>query len=64
MPTYETLPRFTADLDRVLTSGQVSAGLTPQAAQAVVATLTVRPVVAARGKRRGLGPGFKGVASR
>ncbi|WP_432159040.1 hypothetical protein [Streptomyces sp. bgisy153] len=48
---------------RVLTSGQVSAGLTPQTAQAVVAALTARPVVAARGKRRGLGPGFKGVAS-
>ncbi|MEU9197746.1 hypothetical protein [Streptomyces hundungensis] len=49
---------------RVLASGQVSAGLTPQAAQAVVAALTARPVSAARGKRRGLGPGFKGVASR
>ncbi|GGZ18279.1 hypothetical protein [Streptomyces nitrosporeus] len=49
---------------RVLTAGQVSAGLTPQTAQAVVAALTARPVVAAHGKRRGLGPGLKGVASR
>ncbi|WP_128977349.1 hypothetical protein [Streptomyces roseicoloratus] len=49
---------------RVLASGQVSAGLTLQAAQAVVTALTAQPVVAARGKRRGLGPGFKGVASR
>ncbi|OII61423.1 hypothetical protein BJP40_05460 [Streptomyces sp. CC53] len=49
---------------RVLTSGQVSAGLTPQTAQAVVAALTARPGAASRGKRRGLGPGFKGVASR
>ncbi|MFB7258070.1 hypothetical protein [Streptomyces nojiriensis] len=49
---------------RVLASGQVSAGLTPQAAQAVVAALSARPGVASRGKRRGLGPGFKGVAPR
>ncbi|MEU6621940.1 hypothetical protein ABZ926_14365 [Streptomyces litmocidini] len=48
---------------RALTSGQVSAGLTPQAAQAVVAALTARPGAASRGKRRGLGLGFKGVAS-
>ncbi|MFF9815255.1 hypothetical protein [Streptomyces sp. NPDC014006] len=47
---------------RVLTSGQVSAGLTPQTAQAVVTALTSRPDAAARGQRRGLGPGFKGVA--
>ncbi|MGW6247955.1 hypothetical protein [Streptomyces roseolus] len=49
---------------RVLASGQVSAGLTPQAAQAVVASLTVRPGAASRSRRRGLGPGFKGVTSR
>ncbi|WPO76300.1 hypothetical protein [Streptomyces sp. KN37] len=49
---------------RVLTTGQVSAGLTPQAAQAVVAALTVRPGAASRGKRRGLGSGFKGIAAR
>uniref|UniRef100_UPI003F4923A7 hypothetical protein n=1 Tax=Streptomyces achromogenes TaxID=67255 RepID=UPI003F4923A7 len=49
---------------RVLTSGQVSAGLTPQAAQAVVAALTVRSGTAARGKRRGLGSGFKGIVAR
>ncbi|MGA5558935.1 hypothetical protein [Streptomyces lavendulocolor] len=49
---------------RVLASGQVSAGLTPQTAQAVVAALTSRPVAASRGKRRGLGSGFKGIAAR
>ncbi|MGW1596958.1 hypothetical protein [Streptomyces sp. NPDC002343] len=49
---------------RVLASGQVSAGLTPQAAQAVVAALTARPSATSRGRRRGLGPGFKGVTSR
>ncbi|GGU11966.1 hypothetical protein [Streptomyces lateritius] len=49
---------------RVLTSGQVSACLTPQAAQAVVASLTARPGAASRGKRRGLGSGFKGIAVR
>ncbi|KUH36131.1 hypothetical protein [Streptomyces kanasensis] len=37
--------------------------LTPQAAQAVVATLTARPGAAPRGKRRGLGSGFKGTAA-
>lgn len=42
---------------RVLTSGQVSAGLIPQTAQAVVAALTARPGAASRSKRRGLGPG-------
>ncbi|MEU8622700.1 hypothetical protein [Streptomyces sp. NPDC048623] len=46
---------------RVLTSGQVSAGLTPQAAQAVVAALTARPGGTPRGKRRGLGSGYKGI---
>ncbi|MEU5499530.1 hypothetical protein [Streptomyces griseofuscus] len=49
---------------RVLASGQVSAGLTPAAAQAVVTTLTGRPGAAPRGKRHGLGPGFSGVAAR
>ncbi|MYU23508.1 hypothetical protein [Streptomyces sp. SID8352] len=49
---------------RVLASGQVSAGLTPQSAQAVVAALAARPGAAPRGNRRGLGPGFKGIASR
>ncbi|MDQ1013400.1 hypothetical protein QFZ82_007968 [Streptomyces sp. V4I23] len=49
---------------RVLASGPVSAGLTPQTAQAVVAALTARPGAASPGKRRGLGPGFKGVVSR
>ncbi|MFF5861055.1 hypothetical protein ACFY8B_36605 [Streptomyces sp. NPDC012751] len=48
---------------RVLASGQVSAGLTPQTAKAVVAALTARPGAASRGKRRGLGPGFKGVTA-
>ncbi|MET9429643.1 hypothetical protein [Streptomyces sp. NPDC003036] len=48
---------------RVLTSGQVSAGLTPQTAQAVAAALTTRPGAASRGKRRGLGSGFKGIAA-
>ncbi|MFI8425991.1 hypothetical protein [Streptomyces sp. NPDC085479] len=42
----------------------MSAGLTPQTAHAVVAALTAWPVVAARGKRRGLGSGFKGSAVR
>ncbi|MFJ8098503.1 hypothetical protein [Streptomyces griseofuscus] len=41
----------------------MSAGLTPTAAQAVVTTLTGRPGVAPRGKRRGLGSGFKGIAA-
>lgn len=50
---------------RVLDSGQVSAGLTPQAARAVVATLTARRVPAAsRGtRRRGLGPGYRGLGA-
>jgi hypothetical protein len=42
---------------RVLSSGQVGTGLTPQATQAVVAALTSRLGAAPRGKRRGLGPG-------
>lgn len=54
----------TGSYARVLTSGQVSAGLTPQTAQAVVAALTSRPGAASRGKRRGLGSGFKGIAAR
>ncbi len=49
---------------RVLASGQVSAGLTPQTAQAVVAALTTRPGTASRGKRRGLGSGFKDIVAR
>ncbi|MFD9242872.1 hypothetical protein ACFV0D_13260 [Streptomyces sp. NPDC059556] len=49
---------------RILASGQVSAGLSPQAAQAVVAALTARPGAASRGKRRGLGSGYKGIAAR
>lgn len=48
---------------RVLTSGQVTAGLTPQAASAVAAALTSQSTTASRGRRRGLGPGFKGVAA-
>ncbi|MYU23505.1 hypothetical protein [Streptomyces sp. SID8352] len=48
---------------RVLASGQVSAGLTPQTAHTIVTALTSRPGTAARGKRRGLGPGFKGIAA-
>ncbi|MFB7918064.1 hypothetical protein [Streptomyces sp. NPDC056061] len=48
---------------RVLASGKVSAGLTPQTAQAVVAALTSRSASATRSRRRGLGPGFKGVAA-
>ncbi|WP_143659745.1 hypothetical protein [Streptomyces pharetrae] len=48
---------------RVLASGEVSAGLTSQSAQAVVAALTCRPTTT-RGKRRGDGLGFKGVATR
>ncbi|WP_267487229.1 hypothetical protein [Streptomyces sp. DH12] len=42
----------------------MSAGLTPQAAQAVVAALTAWPGAASRGKRRGLGSGFQGIAAR
>ncbi|MFF3932844.1 hypothetical protein [Streptomyces hirsutus] len=49
---------------RVLTSGQVSVGLTPQAARTVAAALTSRSATASRGRRRGLGLGFKGVAAR
>ncbi|OII61427.1 hypothetical protein BJP40_05480 [Streptomyces sp. CC53] len=49
---------------RVLTSGQVSAGFTSQAAQAVAAALTARSGAASRGKRRGLGSGFKGIVAR
>ncbi|MFF3505680.1 hypothetical protein [Streptomyces sp. NPDC003247] len=49
---------------RVLASGQVSAGLTPQTAHAVIAALTARPGAAPRGKRRGLGSGFKGLTAR
>ncbi|MFG3499348.1 hypothetical protein [Streptomyces sp. NPDC047928] len=49
---------------RVLTSGQVSAGLTPQTAHAVITALTARPGAASLGKRRGLGSGFKGIAAR
>ncbi|MFF1511944.1 hypothetical protein [Streptomyces sp. NPDC058326] len=49
---------------RILASGQVSAGLTPQTAQAVVTALTARPGTASRGKRRGLGSGYKGIAAR
>ncbi|MEU5431564.1 hypothetical protein AB0H73_39010 [Streptomyces olivoreticuli] len=49
---------------RVLASGQVSAGLTPRAAQNVVAALGNRPSTSARtGRRRGLGPGYKGLTS-
>ncbi|MFC8273852.1 hypothetical protein ACFUJR_15265 [Streptomyces sp. NPDC057271] len=57
------LAHCTGAYARVLASGQVSAGLTPQAAQTVVAALTARPSAASHGTRRGLGPGFKGVAS-
>ncbi|MFH8342942.1 hypothetical protein [Streptomyces sp. AM6-12] len=49
---------------RVLASGQVSAGLTPQTAQAVAGALTARPGAASQSTRRGLGPGFRGIASR
>jgi hypothetical protein len=48
---------------------EVSASLTPQTAQAVVAALTARSGIASRDERpaaatgRGLGPGFKGVVS-
>ncbi|MFF4534131.1 hypothetical protein ACFY1P_33280 [Streptomyces sp. NPDC001407] len=47
---------------RVLASGQVSAGLTPGAARSVVAALGSRPSAGPRtGRRRGLGPGYKGL---
>jgi hypothetical protein len=49
---------------RVLTSGQVSVGLTPRTAQAVITALTVRSGATSRGKRRGLGSGFRGVNAR
>lgn len=48
---------------RVLSSGQVSAGLTQQSAQNVVTALTARPTTSRRAQRRGLGPGYKGVAT-
>ncbi len=49
---------------RVLASGQVSAGLTPQTAREVVTSLTARPGATARGRRRGLGSGYKGITAR
>lgn len=57
-------PHGTGAYARFLTSGQVSASLTPQTAQAVVAALTARSGAASRNKRRGLGPSFKGVDAR
>ncbi|MEU1377941.1 hypothetical protein ABZ442_30455 [Streptomyces triculaminicus] len=47
---------------RVLSSGQVSAGLTPGAARGIVSALGSRPSTSSRtGRRRGLGPGYKGL---
>ncbi|WP_331755207.1 hypothetical protein OG936_38205 (plasmid) [Streptomyces sp. NBC_00846] len=48
---------------RVLASGQVTAGLTPTAAQQVTDALNARPAPAApvRPRRRGLGHGWKGI---
>jgi hypothetical protein len=57
-------PHGTCTYTRVLLSGQLSAGLTPPTARAVITALTTRPGTAARGKRRGLGPGFTGITSR
>ncbi|MFJ5787932.1 hypothetical protein [Streptomyces hydrogenans] len=44
----------------------MSTDLTPQAAHAVVASLhpAQRRVASSRGRRRGLGTGFKGIAAR
>ncbi|HEX5565905.1 MAG TPA: hypothetical protein VFY14_03015 [Streptomyces sp.] len=47
---------------RVLGSGKVSAGLTPQAAQSVIAALTTRTSPAPRTRRRALGPGYRGLS--
>ncbi|MEV5242590.1 hypothetical protein AB0K89_26310 [Streptomyces cinnamoneus] len=47
---------------RVLADGQVSAGLTPSATRSVVTALGNRPSTGSRtGRRRGLGPGYKGL---
>ncbi|MFD6917284.1 hypothetical protein [Streptomyces virginiae] len=49
---------------RGLASGQVTAGLSPTAAQQVTEALNTRPapaVPAARPRRRGLGHGWKGI---
>lgn len=49
---------------RVLASGQVTAGLTPTAAEQVTDALSTRPAPAApsaRPRRRGLGHGWKGI---
>ncbi|WP_051717965.1 hypothetical protein [Streptomyces megasporus] len=55
------VPHGVGTYARVLGSGQVSAGLTPQAARSVVAALTSSS--APRPRRRGLGPGYMGLNS-
>ncbi|MFJ8697237.1 hypothetical protein ACIRED_30650, partial [Streptomyces roseolilacinus] len=49
---------------RVLDSGHVSAGLPPQAARGVIATLTTPATPPPRGRRRGLGHGYQGIGGR
>ncbi|MFE9468762.1 hypothetical protein ACFYNW_35070 [Streptomyces virginiae] len=52
---------------RVLSSGQVTAGLSLTAAEQVTAALNTRPaptVPASRPRRRGLGNGWKGIDAR
>ncbi|GAA2973086.1 hypothetical protein [Streptomyces enissocaesilis] len=46
---------------RVLDSGQVTAGLTPHAAQQLTTALTTRPAPATCTRRHGLGHGWKGL---
>ncbi|GAA2458697.1 hypothetical protein [Streptomyces macrosporus] len=53
-------PHGTGTYARVLGSGQVSAGLTPQAARSVVDALTGGTSLTPRPRRRGLGPGYTG----
>ncbi|OEJ36359.1 hypothetical protein BGK72_39040 [Streptomyces agglomeratus] len=47
---------------RVLDSGKVTAGFTPQAAQQLTTALSLKPAPAARTRRRGLGHGWRGLS--
>ncbi|GGQ33734.1 hypothetical protein [Streptomyces roseolilacinus] len=49
---------------RVLDSGHVSAGLPPQAARNVITALTAPAAPPPRGRRRGLGHGYRGIGGR
>ena len=60
--TRALAPHGTGAYARVLVSGQVSAGLTPLAAQGVITVLTAR--ASSRSRRRGLGRGYAGTTTR